>query len=235
VSPFDLARYRTPFVAGRAAQVARILPTGGDREAIELGSGPGFFTRMLRARRWKPTSVDREPTHLAQAAAAADATILGDALAVIAAERDARFGLVLALEIIEHLPRDAGAELVAHAFRVLAPGGWLVLSTPNRWSLEGVAGYYIEERLRRGARWQAWDPTHQHVYSSREILALVRGAGFSVESLRGYWYETALPRIGRVRLPIEASGSFPLNRLGFNVALRARKPDQPSTQRSSTS
>jgi SAM-dependent methyltransferase len=224
VSAFDLARYREPFVAGRAAQIDRILPRGADRDAIELGSGPGFFTRMLRARDWRPTCVDREPAHLAQAAAAAETTVLGDALAVIAAERAGRFGLVLALEIVEHLPRAAGAELVAHAFRVLVPGGWLVLSTPNRWSLEGLAGHYVEEKLRCGARWQAWDPTHQHVYSSREILGLVRGAGFAIEAVRGYWYATELPAIGRVRLPIEASGSFPLNRLGFNLALRARRP-----------
>ena len=231
MSTIDLERYRSPFVAGRAVQIDAILPSGAERDALELGCGPGFFTRMLRARQWKPTCVDLEPAHLEAAAEAAESTLCGDALAVIAKLGEQRFGLVLALEIIEHMPRAAGEQLLAQAFRVLRPGGWLVLSTPNRWSLEGLAGYYIEEKLRRRERWQAWDPTHQYVYSSREILALVRGAGFEVEAVRGYYYATELPGIGRVRLPLEASGRFPLNRLGFSLALRARKPGPaPSTR-----
>ena len=201
-----------------------LLPDGREGDALELGCGPGYFTRMLRARHWKPTSVDLEPAHLEQAAVAAESTLLGDALAVIATQGAQSFGLVLALEIIEHLPREAGVQLLEHAFRVLRPGGLLVLSTPNRWSLEGLTGYYVEEKLRRRERWQAWDPTHRHVYSSREILGLVRRAGWSIEAVRGYWYATEVPRIGHVRLPLEASGHFPLNRLGFNLALRARKP-----------
>jgi len=221
---FDLERYRSPFVARRAVQIEAMLPDGGDLDALELGCGPGYFTRMLRARHWKPTCVDLEPEHLACAAEAAEATLCGDALAVIATLDERRFGLVLALEIIEHMPREVGEQLLAQAFRVLRPGGFLVLSTPNRWSLEGLAGYYIEEKLRRRERWQAWDPTHQYVYSSREMLALVRRSGFSVEAVRGYWYAAELPGIGRVRLPLEASGRFPLNRLGFSLALRARKP-----------
>jgi len=232
VSTFDLERYRSPFVAGRAVQIEAILPNGCERDALELGCGPGYFTRMLRTRQWKPTCVDLEPEHLERAAEAAEMTLCGDALAVIATLDEHRFGLVLALEIIEHMPREAGELLLTHAFRVLRPGGWLVLSTPNRWSLEGLAGYYIEEKLRGRERWQAWDPTHQYVYSSGEMLALVRRAGFSVEAVRGYWYATDLPRIGRVRLPLEASGRFPLNRLGFSLSLRARKPPP---QRSSCS
>ena len=220
---FDLERYRSPFVAGRAQQIEALLPDGGGDDALELGCGPGHFTRLLRARRWKPTSVDLEPAHLESAAVAAEATLLGDVLEVAKSLPAGRFGLVLALEIIEHLALPGGVELLAHAHRVLRDGGWLVLSTPNRWSLEGLMGYYVEEKLRRGERWQAWDPSHLHVYSSREILALARRAGFSIEAVRGYWYATEIPRLGRVRLPLQASARAPLNRLGFNVAFRARK------------
>jgi 2-polyprenyl-3-methyl-5-hydroxy-6-metoxy-1,4-benzoquinol methylase len=223
VSTADLERYRSPFVAGRARQIEAILPGGRNRNALELGCGPGYFTRMLRDRHWKPTSVDVEPRHLEHATEAAETTLLGDAIAVIESLREGAFGLVLALEIIEHMPREAGEQLLAHAFRVLEPGGLLVLSTPNRWSLEGLNGYYIEELLRRRERWQAWDPTHQYIYSSREMLALVRRSGFSIDAVRGYWYATELPRIGRVRLPFEASAHFPLNRLGFSLSVRARK------------
>jgi SAM-dependent methyltransferase len=47
--------------------------------------------------------------------------------------RDGQFDLVLAVGIIEHLPRDRRA-LVDEYYRVLAPGGHIaILDTPNRW------------------------------------------------------------------------------------------------------
>ncbi len=47
--------------------------------------------------------------------------------------RDGAFDLVLAVGIVEHLPRDRRA-LVDEYYRVLAPGGHIaILDTPNRW------------------------------------------------------------------------------------------------------
>jgi SAM-dependent methyltransferase len=47
--------------------------------------------------------------------------------------RDGQFDLVLAVGIVEHLPRERRA-LVDEYYRVLAPGGYIaILDTPNRW------------------------------------------------------------------------------------------------------
>ena len=231
LTTFDLDRYHNPFVAGRVEQIERLLPSCGGGRILELGCGPGFFTRLLRSRGWRVTVVDLQPAHLTLAAPAAEDVLCGDVLATAATLPSARFEAVVALEIIEHLTEDAGAELLRHAYRVLAPGGWLMLSTPNRWSPEGLAGHYIGDRLLRRGRWQAWDPSHQHVYSSLEILRLVRRSGFAIEGVRGFWYSMDVPRLGRVGRSHVSAGRFPWNRFGFNIALRARRlaGDQPAT------
>jgi SAM-dependent methyltransferase len=47
---------------------------------------------------------------------------------------DASLGAVIYYDVIEHLP-DAVANAMSEAQRVTSPGGWLALSTPNRFSL----------------------------------------------------------------------------------------------------
>jgi SAM-dependent methyltransferase len=45
--------------------------------------------------------------------------------------RDERFDIVLCSQVIEHVPDPGG--LVRETFRVLKPGGWLVLTGPFWW------------------------------------------------------------------------------------------------------
>ena len=98
-----------------------------------------------------------------------------------------------------------------------------MLSTPNRLSLEGLAGYYWTEKNRGKAVWKAWDPTHVHIYTSFEIIRLLRSKGFEVQRATGYDYHLPLPRLGRVKLFASRSSAFPLNRFGFNLILECMK------------
>ncbi len=70
---------------------------------------------------------------------------------------DATFDLVVAFEVIEHL--EEWSKLLTEARRVLAPGGQLVVSTPNKL-------YYAESREQSGP-----NPFHTHEFEIEEFRA----------------------------------------------------------------
>lgn len=116
--------------------------------------------------------VDRSPHVLGQLAAR------GGRISQ-AAERlpfpDGRFGVVLAFEVLEHVPDDHA--LLQEIARVLRPGGMFVLSTPIRPSL-----------------WSALDEACGHVrrYEPDDLFRKVRASGLVVE---GYAAAPAASRI----------------------------------------
>jgi 2-polyprenyl-3-methyl-5-hydroxy-6-metoxy-1,4-benzoquinol methylase len=222
-TPFELSKYEGAYESGRVAILSELIPNGAGARALDVGCGPGFYSKLLADRGFQVTSVDTDPANLQSAARFAAETLQGDAVEVTAALPAGRYDFAILLEIIEHMPRSRGETLVERVHRALAPGGRLLLSTPNRYSLEGLAGYYWTEKLRGKAVWKAWDPTHVHIYSSFEIIALLRARGFAVERATGYDYQVPLPGLGRRGLGLSRAGVFPLNRFGFNLILECRK------------
>ena len=79
------------------------------------------------------------------------------------------FDAVLCLEVIEHLPLEAGLALRDRLVDLLAPGGVLVLSTPNP---ACVVSPFAE------------DETHLRLYPLRDLVAWARGRGLAVEARR---------------------------------------------------
>lgn len=222
-TPFHLSKYEGAYEAGRIEILSALIPSGEGRFALDVGCGPGFYSKLLASRGFATTSIDTDTANLESAGRFAAETFQGDAVDVLARLPPAKYELALALEIIEHMPKSRGETLLERLHGLLAPGGKLLLSTPNRLSPEGLAGYYWNEKIRRKAVWKAWDPTHAHVYTSFEIIRLLRSRGFQVERATGYDYHLPLARLGRVKLLISRSSAFPLNRFGFNLILECVK------------
>lgn len=221
-TPFARSKYAREYERGRTRLIESLIGNGEGASALDIGCGPGHFTRILSEKGWRVTAVDTDPQNLEQTRPFAAEVRQGDALSFLAGEPGS-YDLALALELIEHVPRSQGDELLRRLHSVLRPGGTLILSTPNRWSLEGLGGYYWGERMRRWGRWDAWDPTHVHIYSSREIARAVRSAGFQVTDRCGYWYRGHVPFLGTRTMPIQPEQRrWPWNRLGFDVVVRAR-------------
>lgn len=82
-------------------------------------------------------------------------------------EVDGTFDLVLALELIEHLPLGEGLELLRQIRARLAPGGMLLLSTPN---------VFCPGRFLR-------DATHITPFAWDELGGVLLLAGFRLEGL----------------------------------------------------
>lgn len=208
-SSVDPEKYATRFEARRAALVRALLPPGEGRRAIDVGCGSGFFSAMLRSAGWTVTGIDAHPVNVAAVRALGIDVVADDAVRALSSMPARQADLVLALEIIEHLPLADGYALLEAARRAVNVGGTLVVSTPNRLSPEGLPGYLVGEKLLRRP-WRAWDQTHVHVYSSFELLGALRGAGWRATRVIGYHFDR-----GRLRSPLSATHRFPLNRFGF--------------------
>ena len=85
---------------------------------------------------------------------------------------DGSFDLVYSGQSIEHVSEDDGDRVLREALRVLAPGGWLCLDTPNGpvWRLRSAA---------------PMNHDHKIEYAADELVAKVERAGFAVTECKG--------------------------------------------------
>jgi 2-polyprenyl-3-methyl-5-hydroxy-6-metoxy-1,4-benzoquinol methylase len=95
---------------------------------LDIGCGDGVFLKRVAHRVKRAVGVDQNPDGIRKLADSGIEARCAD-LADFAAENEARFDVVCALQLIEHLPRvDAFADA---ARRCIAPGGLLLVSVPN--------------------------------------------------------------------------------------------------------
>jgi O-antigen chain-terminating methyltransferase len=129
----------------------------------DLGCGRGELVRLLLDEGQDAIGVDANlGQHFEQ----------GDLFDWLDRRDDGSLRAVVAMHVVEHLPLDLQIRLVFEARRVLAPGGLLLLETPNTLSLSVAASNF-------------WvDPTHERPVHPLFLEFLAEQAGFSTwESL----------------------------------------------------
>lgn len=173
------------------ADPAARRPLAGKR-ALDVGCGAGLLSEPLARLGAAVVGLDAAPENIAVAQAHAD----GQGLAIdyraqpVETLVGERFDLVCCMEVIEHVADPAG--FVAALSRTLAPGGLLVLSTPNRTALSRLALVTVGEGLRMIPR-----GTHDwgKFLQPAELDALLGGAGLTGIETRGLSLD---PRTGFV-------------------------------------
>lgn len=152
---------------------------------LDIGCGGGYFTRKLMERGVRDAACcDIEDTCVAACKITNPGATVIKSSATDLAFDDARFDLVLAIDIIEHL-EDDGA-MLAEIMRVLKPGGYAVICTQNEISIENVLGHAV--CLLRGKEWKGWDPTHVRFYNAASLRRAMSGHGLGEIRFNGTLY-----------------------------------------------
>jgi glycosyltransferase involved in cell wall biosynthesis/SAM-dependent methyltransferase len=99
---------------------------------------------------------------------------------------DEYFSTVLCCELLEHLAEDP-MHMMAEINRVLAPGGHLVLTTPNLSSLRAIAAIlehyhpgFFPAYIRPPAPGLEPEARHNREYTPREVVHLLEDSGFEL-------------------------------------------------------
>lgn len=120
----------------RELRVLRRLGLEDGMAVLEVGGGPGFVTEQLLAALPASaiTMIDRDPTMIVRATrylqpGAGDRLQIVEASAMETGLPAAQFDFALARLVFQHLPDPVGA--AREIWRVLRPGGWLVIIDPD--------------------------------------------------------------------------------------------------------
>nr|WP_169748343.1 class I SAM-dependent methyltransferase [Xenophilus azovorans] len=134
--------------------------------AVDLGCGRGEWLELLRDEGFTAEGVDSDEGMLAACVQRQLNVHLGDAIAFLNELHDDSVHVVSAFHVVEHIPFEALQQLVKQAMRVLAPGGLLIMETPN------------PENLQVGAHTFYMDPTHRRPIPPALLAFLSEYCGF---------------------------------------------------------
>jgi SAM-dependent methyltransferase len=170
---------RSEFVAG-LPRATRILDLGGthqgyaDGALVHLGY-PYPFDRLV------VVDLPVEERHEIYQGGSKGATVESElgpvefsfhSMVDLSAYPDKSFDLVYSGQSIEHVTESEGDRVVKEVFRVLAPGGWFCLDTPNGpvWRLRSA---------------ELMNDDHEIEYSAAELEAKLIAGGFEVTESKG--------------------------------------------------
>lgn len=180
------------------------------KRVLDIGAGMGYFSRALTEWGAEVVAVDMGPTLMSQVREKCPALpVVGSVLELMF--RDSSFDVVLCTEVIEHTTDPARA--VSELCRVTAPGGLLVVTTPNRvWKPAIVVANTLHLRPYMG---------YENWVGYGELAGWIKAQNFAIERQEGF---NLLPHTFFCRQSFDF-----LDKIGFlwpfmiNIALKARK------------
>jgi SAM-dependent methyltransferase len=178
-----------------AERISFYLPyLQGKGKVLDLGCGRGEALALFKGHGVTAEGVDASARMVELCRERGLVASEGDLLEKLAAVPPGSLGGVVSFHVIEHLPPDVVDRLVRLASRALAPGGVLILETPNPLSVVVAARNF-------------WlDPTHLRPVHPESLRLNYELAGFDpIEriDLRPFPEDERLPEIDLATLPVE--------------------------------
>lgn len=215
-------------LTGRVAACARTFDPKG-LDILDVGASTGWYEKYALERGAKSvTAVDPDAAGLETGRRVAPQATFTVGSAGKLPFKDDSFDAVAFFDVIEHIPKHTEPQALKEILRVLRPGGFLSLSTPNRRLIARLAD-------------PAWYFGHRH-YSERQLRAFATAAGFADirVTARGGWGDLvriptyyASKWIFRDKLPMKALDrrtDAEYRRAGFmtNFVLATKPPHAPA-------
>lgn len=134
---------------------------------VDLGCGRGEWLELTSMYGFDVSGVDLDESMLAACQERGFNVFKADVVSHLASLPDSSQTVVTAFHLVEHISFDALQQLMEEAFRVLRPGGMLILETPNAENITvGTARFYS-------------DPTHIRPVSLQLLSFMTGFIGFS--------------------------------------------------------
>lgn len=168
-----------------------------DLPALDIGCGRGEWLELLLELGAHPQGVDLDDGMLQACTKRGLPARKSDALEALREIPDASLALVSGFHIAEHLPFDLLLQVTIEAFRVLRPGGLLILETPNA------------ENLAVGSHYFYMDPTHERPIPHLLLSFVTENGGFVRSKLLRLQEPEQLREAIHVRLIDVISGTSP--------------------------
>ncbi|ABK14858.1 Methyltransferase type 11 [Methanothrix thermoacetophila PT] len=139
----------------------------GELRAVDLGCGRGEWLELLKENGFQAEGVDLDDAMVNTCRSKGLSVEKADAIEHLERLDDESAVIVSGFHIIEHIPFESVKKLVKDAYRVLKPGGLLILETPNPESLiVSTTEFYL-------------DPTHKRPIPPNLLHFLVECSGFA--------------------------------------------------------
>jgi 2-polyprenyl-3-methyl-5-hydroxy-6-metoxy-1,4-benzoquinol methylase len=147
---------------------ARAAEAGRRPRALDVGCATGALLASLREQGWEPQGVEVS-AELARYGAERHGLPIAASTLEEAAFPSSSFDLVHASHLVEHL--NDPAAFLGEVARLLAPGGIVVLTTPNA---DGFQARLL------GAQWRSAIYDHLYLFSRRTLGLLLEEKGFRI-------------------------------------------------------
>lgn len=154
------------WIRGKQMVVEDFVGRLNPQSVLDVGCGTGLSLRQFRLKPTAVTGVDILPAAIERCQEILPGGRFIQADAAELPLEDRSFDLALALDIIEHVPKETCP--LGEIFRVLKPGGHLIVSVPAFKRLFSLRD--------RGAG-------HLRRYDKSELVAILEAAGFSIKYL----------------------------------------------------
>ena len=180
----DLYNHERRYLAD-LSMIARLAPTG---TVLEIGAAPCHMTALLKLHGYRTVGVDIDPDRV------------GDLIERFGLDvrrcdiersplpfADESFACAMLCETFEHLRIDP-AFVLSEINRVLEPGGALLLTTPNVYSLPSFGRYLLGRSIADpvqefGKLRGVGHMGHVREYSANEVARFLKVSGFGVQGL----------------------------------------------------
>ncbi len=161
---------------------------------LDIGCGFGYFLKLCDEEGWETYGVDISEYAIGRARSITKAKLfVHDVEKGLPMFNEDFFDIVTMIDVLEHL--YSPFKVVKEIYRILKPGGFMIITTPN---LNALARF-LWKIIGKEKRWYGFiDKTHIHLFTPLSLKHLVEKAGFRIINLKTPFHP--LPEILQIAL-----------------------------------